>query len=47
MKFNQKLSEFLEENKEMTVLGLSWAVFWRMYVILFAIGFVLGFLGVI
>jgi len=39
-KFNIKVSE-----KEFTVLGLFWAMTWRLYVIVFAVYFVLWLLG--
>jgi hypothetical protein len=29
---NPKLTEFLDKNKEITLVGLVWAGFWRMYV---------------
>jgi hypothetical protein len=35
------LSEFLKENPGITMLGFSWAVYWRMQLMLFCIGMAL------
>jgi len=31
--FNPSVRDFLEKNKDLTLLGLSWAVYWRMAVV--------------
>jgi len=44
---NPRFDKFLEENKHITVLGVAWAFFWRMYIVLFGIGFFVGVLSAI
>lgn len=38
----KKLSAFLEENPDLTILGLAWACYWRMIVTLFCVYMVIG-----
>jgi len=38
-KFNPTTKDFLEKNKNMTLLGLAWSLWWRIYVVAFAVGF--------
>jgi len=45
MSFNPKVSEFLKEHKDLTIIGLFWAGYWRLLVIAFGIGFVLTIIG--
>ena len=47
MKFNPKVSEFLKENEDVTVIGLYWAGYWRLAVIILGCVFVLGVFGMI
>ncbi len=35
--FNPKIEKFLKENKNITILGLWWAMVWRMYVTVFGL----------
>lgn len=37
MKFNPKVSEFLAEKPNVTVIGLYWAGYWRLAVCIFAV----------
>jgi len=41
-KANPKLKKFLEDNPELTVMGLFWAGYWRFFVIIFGSLFMLG-----
>ncbi len=41
--FNPKIKEVLEENPETTILELFWAGYWRFFLVIFGIFFVLGF----
>jgi hypothetical protein len=43
--FNPKWSEFTSAYPEMTVLGLAWALYWRLFALLFGIGVIFGILG--
>lgn len=40
---NPKFDAFLKDNKEMTLIGLAWALFWRLYVVILGIAFALAF----
>jgi len=42
MKFNPKFNDFLKENPNISMLKLSWAVFWRIQVILLPISILLA-----
>jgi len=33
--FNPTVEKFLKENKDVTVIGLFWAGYWRLYLIIF------------
>jgi hypothetical protein len=37
MKYNPKLSEFIEGKKDLTVMGLFWAGYWRFVLCIVAI----------
>jgi hypothetical protein len=41
------LNEFLKENPGITMLGFSWAVYWRMQLVLLAIGILFVLLPVL
>ena len=43
--FNPKVSDFLKEKSHLTVIGLYWAGFWRLYVIVFGVTLAIGLLG--
>ena len=45
--FNPKLKEFLEENKEQTILGFAWSCYWRLYVTILGIVIAIGILAAI
>ena len=45
MSFNPKLQEFLKENKNQTILGFAWSCYWRLYVTIFGIAFVIGLIA--
>jgi hypothetical protein len=45
MKFNPKLKGFMEENEDLSVLGLFWAGLWRFYAIVFALSIVISLLS--
>jgi hypothetical protein len=34
---NPKVKDFLKQHSEMTLLGLSWAIYWRMGIVIFTI----------
>jgi hypothetical protein len=42
---NPKFKEFLEANKEMTMIGLGWALFWRLYAVILGVCVGLAILG--
>lgn len=42
---NPKLEKFLEENKEITLIGLAWALWWRLYVAIMCVS--VGFLLIV
>jgi hypothetical protein len=42
---NPKLVKFLEENREMSVLGFAWALYWRLALVIFGVAFVIGLLS--
>lgn len=43
--FNPTLDEFVEEKKDLTVIGLYWAGLWRLYALVFIIAFAITFIG--
>ena len=47
--FNPKVSDFLEENKDKTMIGFAWSLYWRIMLVvygaIFAIAFLIGILG--
>jgi hypothetical protein len=45
MKYNPQLSEFLKTKKDITVIGLFWAGFWRLYAIVLGIAIVVAILA--
>lgn len=36
-KFNPTVKDFLKENDNISLLGLTWAIWWRAYIIVFAV----------
>lgn len=46
---NPKIKDFLEDNPDMTLLGLSWALFWRLWVVMYGViigvSVLVGFVG--
>ena len=36
---NPKLTEFLKENENITLLGLAWSLWWRLYVAALVVSF--------
>ena len=50
MNFNPHLKKFLDENKDLTVMGLFWSGYWRLSAIVigiyialaFTVGFIIG-----
>ena len=47
MNFNPKVSEFLEKNPELTVIGLFWAGYWRLVGIIVVVFLVIGILDAV
>jgi hypothetical protein len=45
MKFNPKVKEFLEENPNQTMLGLSWSLYWRLYSVILGIAVIIALLS--
>jgi hypothetical protein len=43
--FNPKVSDFLKEKPHLTVIGLFWAGWWRLYLVIVAGFIVVGILG--
>ena len=39
-KFNPTVSEFIESHKDLTIIGLFWAGYWRLMGVVYGIGFV-------
>ena len=46
-KFNPKLSEFIKENPNLTIMGVVWAGWWRIYVTILGVCFAIGFLSAV
>jgi len=42
---NPKFTKFLEENQNITLVGMGWALVWRLYALLIAVAFGLGILS--
>jgi hypothetical protein len=42
---NPNLENFIKDNPKLTVLGLFWAGFWRLYALIFIGAFVLAMIG--
>lgn len=40
---NPKFDAFLKDNKEMTMIGLAWSLFWRLYAVILGVVFALAF----
>lgn len=45
--FNPTIKDFLKEKPQLTVVGLYWAGFWRLYLIILGIAFGFGIMGAI
>lgn len=43
MTYNPKLTAFIEEHKDMTLVGFAWAAFWRLYLALLGAVFAIAF----
>lgn len=43
--FEKKFKDFLEEKKDITVVGMGWALFWRVYVVIVAVIFGISLLA--
>jgi hypothetical protein len=43
--FDKKLVEFMEENKNITMVSFAWSLFWRIYTMILAICIGLAILG--
>ena len=41
--FNPKFKDFMEENKNITLIGVGWAAWWRLYVVVLGIIFAVYF----
>ena len=39
---NPKFTKFLEENPNITLVGMGWSLIWRLYAVLIAVAFGLG-----
>jgi len=44
--FNPKVKDFLKEHKDLTLIGLWWAFYWRVMLVVLAIYFVIGMLAI-
>jgi hypothetical protein len=42
---NPKFTKFLDEHKDITLIGLAWAGFWRLYLVVIGIAFLFGCLS--
>lgn len=45
MEFNPTFEEFLKAKKDITVVGLGWALIWRTYLVIAGVSVVIAFLG--
>lgn len=43
--YNPKVSDFLKENKDITVMGLFWSMYWRWFIIMFGVGVFLALIS--
>jgi len=43
--FNPKAEEFLEEYKDISLLSLSWSLYWRLATVIFVVAIIIGFLS--
>jgi len=39
---NPKFSKFIEDNPNITMLGLSWSLYWRIFLVVFSTAFIIG-----
>lgn len=44
MKYNPKLDDFLEEHEDVTVMGLFWAGYWRLALIVMGVAILVALL---
>lgn len=42
IKLNPKLKDYLDENEDVTMIGIFWAMYWRFFVVVFVIFLVLS-----
>lgn len=47
MNFNPKVREFLKEKPDLTIIGLYWAGFWRLYLAVLAGAFAIGLISAV
>ncbi len=45
--FNPKIEDFMEDNPDITMIGLIWSLYWRFIVIMFGVYIVLDLLALI
>ena len=45
MKFNPTLKEFMENKPNLTIIGLIWAGWWRLYLIIMGVSVSIAILG--
>jgi hypothetical protein len=45
MKLNPKVSTFLEEHPNKTLIGLGWSIYWRFFAVLVVIGAAMSIIG--
>lgn len=41
---NPKLKDFIDDNEDITLIGIAWSAFWRLYVVFIGIAIVLSVL---
>lgn len=44
MNFNPKLTDFLKDHKDITLISIFWSCYWRFCVMLMAGAFIIGFI---
>lgn len=42
---NPKLKHFIEDNEDITLIGIAWSCFWRLYMIFIGVGIALAVLS--
>ncbi len=41
---NPKITKFLSDNTDITLIGLAWSLFWRLYLVIIGVAVVIGVL---